>query len=74
MAEALSKAVSERAKELLEGPEFDGEIYARYRAETDKQLIEAALVKYRGNQSQAAFALGINRGTLRKKITDLGLG
>lgn len=39
----------------------------------EKPLIEAVLQHYRGNQTHAALALGINRNTLRKKIKDYGI-
>ncbi|MCP5042065.1 MAG: nitrogen assimilation regulator, partial [bacterium] len=34
-------------------------------------LLEAVLARTAGNQIRAAAILGINRNTLRKKITDL---
>ena len=39
----------------------------------EKPLIEAVLNRTGGNQLKAAEILGINRNTLRKKITDLGI-
>ena len=36
-------------------------------------LLTAALAATRGNQIRAADLLGLNRNTLRKKITDLGI-
>jgi len=39
----------------------------------EKPLLEAVLNKYRGNQSHAALALGINRNTLRKKMKQYGI-
>ena len=36
-------------------------------------LFRAALNYAQGNQSQAAGILGINRGTLRKKLREFGL-
>ncbi|MCA9524278.1 MAG: Fis family transcriptional regulator [Myxococcales bacterium] len=41
--------------------------------QVERPLIRLALEKSNGNQSQAAKILGINRNTLRKKITQLGL-
>ena len=39
----------------------------------EKPLLESVLHKLQGNQSHAAEVLGINRNTLRKKITDLDI-
>ena len=36
--------------------------------EIEVPLLEAVLARTRGNQSQAAKMLGINRATLRKKL------
>jgi len=43
-------------------------LYQLFIAEVEAPLIESVLSHTRGNQSQAAQMLGINRGTLRKKI------
>jgi two-component system nitrogen regulation response regulator GlnG len=39
----------------------------------EKPLIEMTLEATEGNQLKAAYVLGINRNTLRKKITELGI-
>ncbi len=36
----------------------------------EKPLVEMVLIETKGNQTQAANILGINRNTLRKKIID----
>ncbi len=41
--------------------------------EVEEPLFRAALKHASGNQSQAAVILGINRGTLRKKLRQFGL-
>ncbi|HET7757257.1 MAG TPA: DNA-binding transcriptional regulator Fis [Steroidobacteraceae bacterium] len=41
--------------------------------EVEEPLFRAALDYAQGNQSRAAGILGINRGTLRKKLKQLGL-
>lgn len=37
----------------------------------EKEVIDCVMVKCRWNQVQAAIALGISRGTLRRKLKDL---
>lgn len=49
-----------------------GEFGARVQA-TERQLLEEALVKNRGNQSAAARSLGMRRSTFRDKCTKYGL-
>ncbi len=48
-------------------------VYDRLLAEVERPLISACLDATGGNQLKAAKLLGINRNTLRKKLTDLGL-
>nr|WP_310522374.1 nitrogen regulation protein NR(I) [Polymorphobacter sp.] len=48
-------------------------VYDRLLAEVERPLISACLEATGGNQLKAAKLLGINRNTLRKKLTDLGL-
>jgi two-component system nitrogen regulation response regulator GlnG len=47
------------------------EIYRDILARVERPIIEAALERTQGNQIRAAALLGINRNTLRKKISDL---
>ncbi len=49
------------------------DLYDRIVERIERPLIELALEKTGGNQVQAASLLGINRNTLRKKITALGI-
>jgi two-component system, NtrC family, nitrogen regulation response regulator GlnG len=53
-----------------EGVEVDN-LYPLVIERIERPLIELTLKKTRGNQIRAAQILGINRNTLRKKITDL---
>ncbi len=46
-------------------------LYDRVLAEVERPLLIATLAAVRGNQLRAAALLGINRNTLRKKLTDL---
>ncbi|TDL83598.1 response regulator [Palleronia sediminis] len=48
-------------------------LYARILREVETPLIEIALDATNGNQAKCAELLGINRNTLRKKITDLDI-
>lgn len=48
-------------------------LYARILREIEAPLIEVALSATSGNQAKCADLLGINRNTLRKKITDLDI-
>ncbi len=50
-----------------------GELYSLVMKEVEQPLFEAVLDFTGGNQSQAAEILGINRGTLRKKLKTYGL-
>ena len=46
-------------------------LYDRVLAEVERPLIELSMAAAKGNQLRAARLLGINRNTLRKKLTDL---
>ncbi len=45
-----------------------GDLYQLVLGEVEKPLFKAVLTYTNGNQSEAAEILGINRGTLRKKL------
>ena len=48
-------------------------LYELVLREVEEPLFRAVLTYSDGNQSHAAAILGINRGTLRKKLKDYGL-
>jgi Fis family transcriptional regulator len=48
-------------------------LYDMVLREVEEPLFRAVLDYAAGNQSRAAVILGINRGTLRKKLRELGL-
>lgn len=50
-----------------------GDLYQLVIGEVEKPLFRAVLTYTKGNQSEAAEILGINRGTLRKKLKDYKL-
>lgn len=47
------------------------DLYEKVITEVERELISVTMETFRGNQTKAANALGINRGTLRKKISKL---
>jgi two-component system, NtrC family, nitrogen regulation response regulator GlnG len=48
-------------------------LYDRLLAEIDGAILRTTLQAVRGNQLKAAALLGINRNTLRKRLTELGI-
>ena len=50
-----------------------GDLYELVMGEVERPLFEAVMNYTDGNQSQAAGILGINRGTLRKKLRTYSL-
>jgi Fis family transcriptional regulator len=50
-----------------------GHLYDLVLREVEEPLFRTVLDYAAGNQSRAADILGINRGTLRKKLRELGL-
>ena len=72
-AYGLAEAVAERLAALQrEAPAAleDGTLYDRIVHETTEPLIAAIMARHGGNQVRAAKALGINRNTLRKRLSD----
>jgi two-component system nitrogen regulation response regulator GlnG len=68
----LEDLVRGEVEAILRGPE-PRDIHPRLLERTERPLIEAVLAHTNGNQLRAAALLGINRNTLRKKITELGI-
>ena len=56
----------------LDGQEAQN-IYKMVLAEVEAPMLEKVLEHVRGNQTKAAECLGLNRGTLRKKLKIYGL-
>jgi two-component system nitrogen regulation response regulator GlnG len=81
----LGSPVAEEAGPVAEGfsaalerwlavtPPPPGELYAAAVAELERPLLAHALAETGGNQLRAARLLGINRNTLRKRLTELAL-
>jgi len=57
----------------LDGHEPDN-LYQMVLQEMEEPLLRAVLEYTRSNQSRAAIMLGLNRGTLRKKLKQYNLG
>lgn len=49
------------------------ELYETVLCEVEKPMLDIVMQYTRGNQTRAASMLGINRGTLRKKLKKYGL-
>ena len=72
---SLREFVHGRVSDLftrMAGDELDG-LYGLVIAEVEGSLLEAVMEETAGNQGRAARILGINRGTLRKKLRAHGL-
>ena len=49
------------------------ELYDLVLAEVEQPLLDMVMQHTRGNQTRAALMMGINRGTLRKKLKQYGM-
>ena len=49
------------------------DLYELFLSEVEAPLLEEVMTYVRGNQTRAANLLGINRGTLRKKLKKYGM-
>ncbi len=58
--------------EHLEGQDVT-DVYEMVMAEVEAPLLEVVMKYTRHNQTKAATVLGLNRGTLRKKLKQYGL-
>jgi Fis family transcriptional regulator len=63
----------ERYFAQLGGHQAEG-LYELVLGEVEAPLLASVLRHTQGNQSRAAEILGINRGTLRKKLKAYGIG
>jgi Fis family transcriptional regulator len=63
----LAAAITPYLREAMREKQTD--LYEKLHTELDKHLVEYVLAHTKENQSEAARVLGINRLTLRKKIS-----
>ena len=70
MKKTINKSVQESAEEYLQtmGDESVSGLYEMVMSEVEAPLLRSVLVFTNYNQSQSAEILGLNRGTLRKKL------
>jgi two-component system nitrogen regulation response regulator GlnG len=68
---SLTELIARRIGEMIESNgEEPRDLYQKLVEELEKPLIEIALERAGGNQVHAARILGLNRNTLRKKLTE----
>ncbi len=68
---SLEELVVKEVERLFDEGGSLTDIYHRIQQRVERPLLEVVLERTQGNQIRAAAVLGINRNTLRKKITDL---
>jgi Fis family transcriptional regulator len=73
--DSLASSVEEAVKGYLKTMEDEQitDLYELVLSEVEAPLIECVLQVTNNNQSQTASILGLNRGTLRKKLRKYGL-
>ena len=71
LKECVQKVLNNYLQDL--GNYQPNNLHQLFISEVEKPLLEAVLTYTKGNQSMAAQMLGINRGTLRKKIIEYNL-
>jgi Fis family transcriptional regulator len=71
LRDAVKKAVHHYLKQL-NGHDVQ-DVYDLVLSELEAPLLEEVMTYTRGNQTRAAILLGINRGTLRKKLKKYGM-
>ena len=70
MKKTINKSVQQGVEEYLQpmGDEPVSGLYEMVMSEVEAPLLRSVLVYTNYNQSQSAEILGLNRGTLRKKL------
>ena len=72
LRESVKQAVNKYLKQL-ENTNIET-LYDMVLSEVEAPLLEEVMTYTRGNQTKAANMMGINRGTLRKKLKQYGMG
>ena len=72
-ANAFEAHVKQIAWDIISSGKVQGNVYAEALKQFEVPLLMTALSHSNGNQIRAAKLLGINRNTLRKKLTDYGI-
>ncbi|HHE3598667.1 DNA-binding transcriptional regulator Fis [Pasteurella multocida] len=79
-SQVTNKPLRDSVKQALRNylSQLDGqdvnELYELVLAEVEYPMLDMVMQYTRGNQTRAATMLGINRGTLRKKLKKYGMG
>ena len=71
LRDSVKQAVNKYLKQL-DSTDVEN-IYELVLAEVEAPLLEEIMTFTRGNQTRAAIMMGINRGTLRKKLKQYGM-
>jgi two-component system nitrogen regulation response regulator GlnG len=69
---SFDQLVRDEVTDALEGAEGE-DLYRGIIERVERPLLDTVLARTEGNQIRAAALLGINRNTLRKKISELGI-
>lgn len=79
-AQQVSKPLRDNVKQAVRNylAQLNGEdpteLYELVLSEIEHPMLDIVMQYTRGNQTRAATMLGINRGTLRKKLKKYGMG
>ncbi len=71
--QTLEEFIARETNLLFDLDDTSTDLYQQIQQRDDRSLLEVVLTRTAGNQIRAAARLGINRNTLRKKITELGI-
>ncbi len=79
-SQVTNKPLRDSVKQALRNyfAQLDGQdvndLYELVLSEVEHPMLDMLMQYTRGNQTRAALMLGINRGTLRKKLKKYGMG
>jgi Fis family transcriptional regulator, factor for inversion stimulation protein len=71
LRESVARSLGSYLREL--DGQMTTDLYQLVLSQVEPPLLEAVLEYTRGNQTRAAELLGLNRGTLRKKLRQYGI-